>query len=156
MNIGAAVTAWRGGVMSGFGHAAGFAAFIGICSLLVPLETLAKGGSAAGGSKGSGFQLGAPPFPGLGPAVIKQPGVPANVAPWRRYHWNYGRFLPFGGAYFGSYYPLNYLGAAGQPVDITVTLPPSTVVPQRRECRSQTYQVPSEQGGERAVTVTRC
>ena len=144
-----------GRVMSSRGCVAGFAAVVGIWSLLLPFESSARGGLA------TFHMVGVPPFLGAAPGMIKQPGAHAHGAQFFQ-HYRYGRFFPLGGigGYFGAY-PVNYFGITGlvletAAADITATLPPSTVPPRRRECLSQIYRVPSEQGGERAVTVTRC
>ena len=90
---------------------------------------------------------------------------PAHVAPVQRFRRVFGARLPRNGigVYYGSIYdPGDVIGAVGQvaPVQTVADVPPlregdgAAVI--GRRCSSQTVVVPSEAGGERPITVTRC
>ena len=146
-----------------------------IAAVLPPVEASARSGGLTIG-RGLMFR-GAVLRPGLrpsvrigrGPALVAKSAVvpniqPAQVAPVRRFRRVFGARLPRNGigVYYGSIYnPDDFIGAAWQypPVQTVADMPPllegDDVVIGRR-CGSQTVVVPSEAGGERPITVTRC
>ena len=67
------------------------------------------------------------------------------------------RRLKLGLSFYPSGYPSQYapLGYVEPAPDLSegAAVP---FAPSRRECGSRVYHVPAEQGGERAITVTRC
>jgi hypothetical protein len=146
-----------------------------IASVLSPVEASARlGGSTIG--RGLMFHE-AVPRPGLrpsvrigrGPALVARSAVTRNihrahVVPVRRFRRVFGPRLPLNGIgvnYGSNYDPGDYSGAAWQypPVQTVADTPSlfegdSGVI--GRRCGSQTVVVPSEAGGERPITVTRC
>ena len=147
-----------------------------IACVLAPVEASARSG---GSTIGRGLALrGAVPRPALqpsvhigrGPALVTSgaavPNIhPAHVAPVQRFRRVFGARLPRNGigVTYGSIYdPGGVIGPVGQyaPVQTVADMPPlregdGAVVIGRR-CSSQTVVVPSEAGGERPITVTRC
>ncbi len=147
-----------------------------VACVLAPVEASARpGGSAIG--RGLLFR-GAVPRPALQPSVHigRVPALvtggaavpnfhPAQVAPVQRFRRVFGARLPRNGigVYYGSSYDSgDVIGAVGQyaPVQAVADLPApgegagAAVI--GRRCSSQTIVVPSEAGGERPITVTRC
>lgn len=155
---------------------AGLCAVCCIVAVLAPVEASARpGGSAIG--RGLLFR-GAVPRPALQPSVHigRAPALvtggaavpnfhPAHVAPMQRFRRVFGARLPRNGigVYYGSSYdPGDVIGAVGPvaPVqavaDVAAPREGAGAVAGGRRCNSQTVVVPSEAGGERPITITRC
>jgi hypothetical protein len=165
--------------------AAACAAAVGIM-LAAPAPSNARGGAAAMGHVGGlhpsirSFHRVRPPFVHAHPPFAHARPVPltrhdpvrreAFHAAERRHRrvvlglWGFGGYwLPFtyadDGAFYGSYYdPSDVTGAIDPP-------PPAAVVPvaardvpvlDRGGCRSETVALPSPDGAEHNVTITRC
>jgi hypothetical protein len=97
-----------------------------------------------------------------GPALIAKSAVvrhiqPAPLASVRRFHRVFGARLPRNGigVYYG-YNPDDFIGTAPQMVANMPALPEDDGIVTSRRCGSQIVVVPSEAGGERRITVTRC
>jgi hypothetical protein len=146
-----------------------------IAAVLSPVEASARSG---GLTIGRGVMVqGAVARPGLRPSVLigrgpviaaKRAVVPnihlARRTPVQRFRRVFGARLPRKGigVFFGSTFdPSYFTGGAGQyplaqtMADSTPLLGGDGIVLGRR-CGSQTVFVPSEAGGERPITVTRC
>jgi hypothetical protein len=144
-------------------------------AVLPPVEASARSG---GLTTGSGLMFrGAIPRPGLrpavrigqGPALVAKGAVvsavvaniqPVHVAPVRRFRRVFGARLPHNGigVFYGSIYnPDDFTGVP--PVQTIADTPPllagDSIVMARR-CGAQIVVVPSEAGGERPITITRC
>ena len=136
---------------------AGFATVLIVAPMLVPVESWARGGFVAGraGSMRAGFPRSVMPrFVPRAPAVAVQPWTNARIAPLRRHHRDFGRGLPWVGVGMPSgSYPDPVYDVIGPP---RIVPPAAQVLVFRRDCHPQVYTVPSEQGGRRDVTVTRC
>ena len=137
--------------------------FLGFGLVLAPAEVLARGGGLAA-PRG----LSAPA--GIGPMVAKPAtsgGAAVGIHPWHAKPHHHRRPLRHGflpvvwGADYSPVYAMPYdpptddlsayptAGTGPTPRHIWVIVRPPT-------CDSQTMKVPSESGGERAITVTRC
>jgi hypothetical protein len=141
-----------------------------IAAVLGPVEASARAG---GLTVGRGVMVhGAVARPGLRRAVLigrmpavvpKRAVVPnfhvAHRTPVQRFRRVFGPRLPRNGigVFYGSTFDPDYFtGAAGQyPAQVVVDSPSDGIVPVRH-CGSQTVVVPSEAGGERPITITRC
>ena len=144
--------------------------------MLAPVEASARSGGLAIG-RGPVLRA-AVPRPALQPSlhigrapalVTKSAALPnlrpARVAPVQRFRRVFGARLPRNGigvSYGSIYDPGDFIGVAGPypPVQMVANTPPlregDGAVAGGRRCSSQTVVVPSETGGERPVTVTRC
>lgn len=144
-----------------------------ICCLAFLVAPDAASARSGGFAAGSGLAVSALPRAGALPLV--RPGqVPPVVnaaaalrlhalrlAPGRRLHRFSRHGVPLGGFAYGPYYdPNDYIGAGSalpQTVANTRQVPPGEPVAiNGRICFAQTYIVPSEAGGTRPVTVSRC
>jgi hypothetical protein len=124
---------------------AGFAAMLGVGLVLAPAATSARSGGFAAGRAFS-FH-GAPRAPVVRPAIALSP---------LRHRRNFGSPVTVsGGSGDAAGYdqgPLLYPAAAdGAPDQGRIVY-----VPPPPGCRSDTKIVPSEAGGERKITITRC
>ena len=138
-----------------------YAAVLGAGVLLVSDAASARGGGAH-----AGFHFGRP-FAGMRPFVRPAARIHAFKAArlWRyRNVDGFGYPLYGAGYYYGpDYDPVDAVGSIGQPPypygdDDTSVVPNDgmRVAPVRRVCWSEIKTVPSESGGERQVTITRC
>lgn len=146
-----------------------------IASVFVPAEALARSGGLTG-HRGSVVRHSAPRRAAQ-PSIHIQQGralattsavVPsshaAHVAPVKRYRRIFGRRLPRGGigVYYGPIYGFGDFTDVDGPYPTMLSAtgtPPfadDEVETIGRRCGSQAFVVPSEVGGERTVTVTRC
>lgn len=138
----------------------GAIAVLGIGLVLAPVAASARGGAAAGGRAfhgGVGQPLVRPGF--VPPAVAV--GAPVHTLRVGLRHRQPFRWQPagWGGWYGGSSDPAAY----AVPYDSysssapTVDAAPASFIPVRPPgCGSQTKTVPSEAGGQRTITITRC
>ena len=123
---------------------------LAVCAVMVSAEAMARGGAARGG-------VAVPsPFVGLSPGASKgtvlHPPQPLRGPHYRgRDAWPLG--VAGGGAYPLGYAPYPY---PYPPVGEVGPGPGVVFVPGPPRCGAQVFHVPAEQGGERAVTVTRC
>jgi hypothetical protein len=156
---------------------------LGVGVLLAPVEAPARGGGFMAGR--AGFAHGAfhsfvgqsfvQPRPAPAPGAIQGHGFrigSAALAPRLRFRRFFGTGLPLAGIgityggydYYGGYGDqIAEAGAYGQPVyypaaDNFIPVPQAgyPFPSDRGVCRSQTLTVPSEAGGQRKVTITRC
>ena len=149
-----------------------FAALLVAGMVSSPVEAFAKGGLGGGfkGFRGTFHRPFvriphvAPRAAFFGPRIGRVPGaLPALRHHGFAHHHRRGNFygLPVavggGVAVYGSYYdPADIVGSTDQPaVDPTYDGPAYTGG-YRGSCYSKAYTVPSEDGGERTITVTRC
>jgi hypothetical protein len=150
-------------------------AVCGIASVLVPAEASARSGGLTS-SRAPVVRNSAPRRAAQPTVHIRQeralatksaaaPNIHAtHVPPATRYRRIFGRRLPRNGigVYYGSVYGLgDFTWIDGQyPILLSATgtppLPEDDGVTSARRCGSQAFVVPSEVGGERTVTVTRC
>ena len=149
-------------VASGCAALLGFG-FLGFGLMLAPAEAQARGGGLAAprglsAPAGTGAWVAKPALSG---------GAAVGIHPWhaRPYHhrrpFRHGLLPVVYGADYSPLYGMPYdppaddlsayptAGTGPTPRHISVIVRPST-------CNSQTMKVPSESGGERAITVTRC
>jgi hypothetical protein len=139
--------------------AVGFLAMLTIGLIVTPVEAFARGGAFAGGRAMSfhrGFTA-----PRIRP-VIGRPlraAVPRRVhtAPFAHFRHRHAPAVVWVGApWYGGYDVPTYVVPDEQsPPDSSPTTAPD-MMPPRLGCRVQTYNVPSEGGGERSVRVVRC
>lgn len=146
-----------------------------IAAMLSPVEASARSG---GLTVGRGLMVrSAVVRPGLRPSVLigRRPALVARSAvvphiqqargtPAPRFRRVFGARLPRNGigVFYGSVYnPDDFTGATSQypPVQVVADTAPlleSDGIAISRRCGSQTVIVPSEAGGKRTITVTRC
>jgi hypothetical protein len=136
--------------------AAGFVAVFALVSTLAPSDSFGRAGGFGGRplAMASGFR----------PPALQPP------SPWHRREFGaavssrrqFGAGVPLsvlGGSYYG---PSDYIDPYDRPSsvdpDFTGAIPadPNPVLAFRPRCRLQTVTVPSEDGGERAINITRC
>ena len=146
-----------------------------IASVFVPAEASARAGGLTI-SRGPIIRSPAPRpalqssvhIPARRALATKSAAVPSihasHVTPAKRYRRIFGPGLPLNGVgvYYGPIYsPGNFTEIVGQyptmePVADMPPLPDGDVAAIGRRCGPQAFVVPSEAGGERTVTVTRC
>ena len=127
---------------------------------ILPVETSARaGGSAIGrGLMFRGAVARLPVSIGRGRSFVTPHAAVTHVhaAPTRRFRRAFGARLPNNGigVYYGpSYDPGDLTGAASTS---TMPVAGNEIAVLSRHCYSETIVVPSEAGGERSITVTRC
>jgi hypothetical protein len=148
--------------------AAGFCAICAVGLALAPDDVSARSGGIAGRSLALGARhVGGLPLVKPGQIPVIKPAVAGGFSGLRavRRHHRFSRNgVPLLDGVGGPYYePYGYSGYTGieSPYPQTITnarpVPPGDpVVVNGRVCFAQAYIVPSEAGGTRPVTVTRC
>ena len=171
-----------GGVMKSRSFVTSFVGILAIASMLLPVAANARGDGFVGGSRGFAFRgtprpFGVRPFiapRGVASFAVRRPPAArmyaARFMPLQRAHRFFGPGLPATGigVSYGSYYDPTLYGSYFDPT--AYVAPAENVIPYVQPtstnagqptaytvgCRSQTVTVPSERGGERTVTITRC
>jgi hypothetical protein len=152
---------------------ASFLAILATSLIAAPVETSARGGGAFATGHAMAFH-GGTRAPIIRPAPFARnmvlPRLPGTSfarfghrhalgAPW--YGWGYGAPSWYSGYDYDddstSVAPVqqSYSGDAGVGLSGGPTMTPN-VPPPRLGCRTQTYNVPTQEGGETSVKVTRC
>jgi hypothetical protein len=155
-------------VASGYAAVLGFG-FLGFGLMLAPVEAQARGGGLAA-------PRGPSAAAGIGPMVAKPAmsgGAAVGIHPWhakpdhhRRPFRHGAQPVVWGAPYwYGADQSPLYVMPYDPPADDLSAYPTAGTGPTPRHisvvarpptCSSQTMKVPSESGGERAITVTRC
>ena len=141
---------------------AGFAAMLGVGLVLAPAATSARSGGFAGARAGvvrpalvrPGF---VPPQPVVG--KVAAPIHLHRLAPFRLRRDAGSPVAVWGDSGYAAGYdqsPLIYPAATDPAADGAPDQGRIVYVPPPPGCRSSTQMVPSEAGGERKITITRC
>jgi len=135
-------------------YAAGLVAMLCLGSVLAPDEAFARGGFG-----GRSFGL----SPGFHAPALRTPFLAHRRIGFERLRRHDGLGVPLtvlGGAAYG---PSDYVDPYFRPADAEPDIVPGAlpgggnpVFVYRRGCRTQTVTVPSEDGGDRAINITRC